>query len=144
MIKKPGGLQIKGSSIRDGRSCSLQTALYHPILEAAEPDDSEYGDATDCRVALYTSVVTEAAGHIGELGYPGHKWELGYPGHRELGYPGHIGELGYSGHRRTRMSRTHRRTRIFRTHRGTRISMILRMETPLIVERLFMDLLWNQ
>ena len=79
MIKKPGGLQIKGSGIRDGRSCSLQTALYHPILEAAEPDDSEYGDATDCRVALYTSVVTEAAGHIGELGYPGHIGKLGYP-----------------------------------------------------------------
>ena len=47
-------------------------------------------------------------------------------------------------HRRTRMSRTHRRTRISRTHRGTRISLILRMETPLIVEQLFMDLLWNQ
>jgi len=36
-------------------------------------------------------VVSIAAGHIGELGYPGH---IG-----ELGYPGHIGELGYLGHR---------------------------------------------
>ena len=47
-------------------------------------------------------------------------------------------------HRRTRMSRTHRRNRLTRTHRGTRISMILRMETLLIVEQLFMNLLWNQ
>ena len=39
--------------------------LYYPIVEAAEPDDSGYGDATHCRVALYTSVVTEAAGHKG-------------------------------------------------------------------------------
>ena len=50
MSEKPGGLQIKGSGIRDGRSCSLQTALHPPVVEAAEPDDSEY---------------------IGELGYPG-------------------------------------------------------------------------
>ena len=58
MNEKPGGLQIKGSGIRDGRSCSLQTALHPPVVEAAEPDDSEY---------------------IGELGYPGHIGKLGYP-----------------------------------------------------------------
>ena len=80
-------LKIKGSGIRNGRSCLLQTDLHHTIVEAEEPDDSEYGDATHYRVALYTYVVT---------GYPGHIEKLGYPGHiGELGYPGHIGELGY-------------------------------------------------
>jgi len=34
MIEKPGGLHIKGSSIRDGGSCSLQSALHHPVVEA--------------------------------------------------------------------------------------------------------------
>ena len=75
MIEKPGGLQIKGSGIRDGRSCSLQAALNHPALEAA------YRDAAHCRVALYTSVVEIAARHIGKLGYLGHIGELGYLGH---------------------------------------------------------------
>ena len=50
----------------------LYTALHHPFVEAAEPDDSEYTDTTHCRVALYTFVVTIAAGPIGELGDPGH------------------------------------------------------------------------
>ena len=85
MIEKPEGLQIRGFGIRDGRSCSLQTALHHLVVKAAELD--EYEDAPNCRAALYTSVVAIAAGYIGELGYPG------YIG--ELGYPGHIGELGY-------------------------------------------------
>ena len=75
MIEKPGGLQIKGSCIRDGRSCSLQAALYHPAVEAA------YRDPAHCRVALYTSVVEIAARHIGKLGYLGQIGELGYPGH---------------------------------------------------------------
>ena len=95
MIEKPGGLQMKGSGKRNGRSCSLQTALHHSIAEAAEPDDSEYGDATHFRVALYTYVVT--------------------------GYPGHIEKLGYPGHIGIRNSRTHRRTRtsrISRIHRS--------------------------
>ena len=69
MIEKPRGLQIKRSSIRDGRSCLLQTALHYPVVEAA---DSEYGDASHCRKALYTSVAAITEGHIGELGYPGH------------------------------------------------------------------------
>ena len=70
MIEKPGGLQIKGSGIRDGRRCLLQTALHHTFVEAAEPEDSEYRDATHCRAALHISVITIAAGHIRELGYP--------------------------------------------------------------------------
>ena len=57
----------------------MQTALHHPVVEAAEPDDFENGDANHCRVALYTSVVAIAAGHIRELEYPGHIGELGYP-----------------------------------------------------------------
>ena len=87
----------------------LQTALHHPVVEAAEPDDFENGDANHCRVALYTSVVAIATGHIRELEYPGH---IG-----ELGYPEPIGE--------------HRTSRILRT------------ETPIIVEQIFTDLLWN-
>ena len=79
----------------------LYTALHHPFVEAAEPDDSEYTDTTHCRVALYTSVVTIAAGPIGELGDPGH-----------------IGSRTSRTHRRTRISRTHQRTRISRTHRN--------------------------
>ena len=79
MIEKPGDLLIKGSGMRDGRSCLLQTALHHPIVEAAEPEDSEYGDVGYCRVATYTSVVAIAAGHIEELRYPGHIGELWYP-----------------------------------------------------------------
>jgi len=90
MIEKPGGLQIKGSGIRDGRSCSLHTALHYTVVEA---------DAAHCRVALYTSVVTIAAGHIGKLEYPGHIEELKYPGHiGEIGYQGHTGKLEYPGH----------------------------------------------
>ena len=100
MIEKPGGLQMKGSGKRNGRSCSLQTALHHSIAEAAEPDDSEYGDATHFRVAQYTSMVTIAAGHMEELGYPGHI--------EELGYPGHIGIRNSRTHRRTRTSRISR------------------------------------
>ena len=34
MIEKPGGLHIKGSSIRVGGSCSLQTASNHFFVEA--------------------------------------------------------------------------------------------------------------
>ena len=34
MIEKPGGLHIKGSSIRDGGSCTLQTASHHLVVEA--------------------------------------------------------------------------------------------------------------
>jgi len=34
MIEKPGGLHIKGSSIRDRESCSLQAAPHHPVVEA--------------------------------------------------------------------------------------------------------------
>ena len=79
MIEKPGGLQIKGSGIRNGRSCSLQTALHHPIVEAAEPEDSGYGDVAYCRVATYTSVVAIAGGYIDEIRYPGHIEELWYP-----------------------------------------------------------------
>ena len=79
MIEKTGGLQIKGSGIRNGRSCSFQTTLHHPIVEAAEPEDSEYGDVGYCRVATYTSVVAIAAGHIEELRYPVHIGELWYP-----------------------------------------------------------------
>ena len=44
-----------------------------------------------CRIALYTSAVTIAAGHMGELEYPEHK------GTRTSGTP-----------RSTRISRTHR------------------------------------
>ena len=79
MIEKPGGLQIKGSGIRNGRSFSLQTALHHPIVEAAEPEDSEYGDVAYCRVATYTSLVAIAGGHKEEIRYPGHIGELWYP-----------------------------------------------------------------
>ena len=60
---------------KDGRSGLLQTAVYHNIVEA---DDSEYGDAAHCRIALYTSAVTIAAGRMGELEYPGPIGELGY------------------------------------------------------------------
>ena len=77
MIEKPEGQQIRGFGIRDGRSCSLQTALHHLVVKAAELN--EYRDAPHCRAALYTSVVVIAAGYIGELGYPGHIGELGYP-----------------------------------------------------------------
>ena len=90
MIEKQGGLQIKGSGIRDGRICSLQTALHHPVV-----DDSEYGDAVHCRVALYTSCGNNSCRT-----------------HRRT----RISRK----HRRTMISRTHRRTRISRTHRGTR------------------------
>ena len=76
---------------RDGRSGLLQRAFYHNIVEAAEEDDSEYGDAAHCRIALYKSAVTIAAGHMGELEYPEHK------GTRTSGTP-----------RSTRISRTHR------------------------------------
>ena len=38
MIERPGGLQIKGSCIRDGGSCSLQAAPHHPVLEADYSD----------------------------------------------------------------------------------------------------------
>ena len=107
MIEKPGGLQMKGSGKRNGRSCSLQTALHHTIVEAEEPDDSEYGDATHFKVAQYTSMVTIAAGHIEELEYPGHMGELGYPGHiEELGLPGHTGELGLPGYTEARTCRS--------------------------------------
>jgi len=80
MIEKPGGLQIKGSGIRDGRSCSLQAALHHPAVEAAYgdaahcgttlhrpvveplevPEDSEYGDTAHCGTALHRPVVEPA------------------------------------------------------------------------------------
>ena len=58
MIEKPGGLQIKGSGIRDRRSCTSQTALHHAVVEAAEPDDSEYGDAAHCGTALHRPETT--------------------------------------------------------------------------------------
>ena len=105
MIEKPGGLQIKGSGIRDGGHCLLQTALHHTIVEAAEPDDSEYRDATHCRAALHIFVIKIAAEHI-----------------RELGYAGHIGRSKMSRTHRTRTSRTHRRTMTSRKHRRTRTS----------------------
>ena len=38
MTEKPGGLQIKGSGIRLGRSCTLQTALHQQVVEAADSD----------------------------------------------------------------------------------------------------------
>ena len=97
MIEKQGGLQIKGSGIRDGRICSLQTALHHPVV-----DDSEYGDAVHCRVALYTSCGNNSCRT-----------------HRRT----RISRK----HRRTMISRTHRRTRISRTHRGTRVTRTHRM-----------------
>ena len=49
------------------------------VEEVAEIDNFGNGDANHCRVALYTSVVAIAAGHIRELEYPGHIGELGYP-----------------------------------------------------------------
>ena len=57
MIEKPGDLLIKGSGMRDGRSCLLQTALHHPIVEAAEPDNSKNRDDTPWRIALHRHVV---------------------------------------------------------------------------------------
>jgi len=45
MTEKPGGLQIKRSDIRPGRSCSLQTALHQPVVEAAD-SDSEFEELT--------------------------------------------------------------------------------------------------
>ena len=57
----------------------MQTALHHPIVEAAEPEDSEYGDVAYCRVATYTSLVAIAGGHIEEIRYSGHIGELWYP-----------------------------------------------------------------
>ena len=97
MIEKQGGLQIKGSGIRDGRICSLQTALHHPVV-----DDSEYGDAVHCRVALNTSCGNNSCRT-----------------HRRT----RISRT----HRGTRVNRTHRRTRISRTHRGTRVTRTHRM-----------------
>jgi len=35
----------------------LQTALHRPFVKAAEPDDSEYGDAAYCGTALHRPVV---------------------------------------------------------------------------------------
>ena len=78
LLKKPGGLQINGSGIREGRSYQLQTALRHlepedsengitahcatalhrPVMEPlAEPKDSKNGDATHCGTALHRSIV---------------------------------------------------------------------------------------
>ena len=38
MTEKSGSLQIKGFGFRPGRSCSLQTALHQPVVEAADSD----------------------------------------------------------------------------------------------------------
>ena len=42
MTEKPGGLQIKGFSVKPRRSCSLQTALHQSVVETAD-SDSELG-----------------------------------------------------------------------------------------------------
>ena len=38
MIEKPGGFWIKGSSMKPGESCSLQTAPQQPVVEASDSD----------------------------------------------------------------------------------------------------------
>ena len=42
----------------------LRTEMALVVESAAKPDDSEYGDATHCRAALYKSVVEIAAGYM--------------------------------------------------------------------------------
>ena len=46
MIERPGGFQIQRFCVRPGRH----------IMESAEPDDPEFGDAAHCRAALHKPV----------------------------------------------------------------------------------------
>ena len=41
MIEKPGGLHLEGSSIRDGRSYSLQATPHYPFVEAYSDSELE-------------------------------------------------------------------------------------------------------
>ena len=41
MIEKPGGLHLEGSSIRDGRSYTLQATPHHPVVEAYSDSELE-------------------------------------------------------------------------------------------------------
>ena len=81
-IEQPGPLGLPGSQERRQHSLlnsSLETCcethkmnrrilrMETPLVvkSAAKPDDSEYGDATHCRAALYKSVVEIATGYTG-------------------------------------------------------------------------------
>ena len=57
MSKKPGGLHIEGHIIRDGRSCSLQAAAHHPVMEAYSDLELE-GLLRDTPEPRYTPVPT--------------------------------------------------------------------------------------
>ena len=61
LLEKPGGLQIYGSGIREGRSYLMKTALRYLVVEAAEPDDSENGITAHCGTALHRPVVEPLA-----------------------------------------------------------------------------------